>query len=142
MIDDDMKGAVVLKRSPKELRDHLVLKSPLLAHVEKKFFVMRGPALVPLTKNFLTSKAANGNCNGEYCCWRFCCNRVCAWLVGTDRGKRKDTAKERIERKERRKGMRKARARTTTTGHGGCWNEQREQRWTEPFRGNCGHRWK
>ena len=47
MIDDDMKGAVVLKRSPKELRDHLVLKSPLLAHVEKKFFVMRGPAFVP-----------------------------------------------------------------------------------------------
>ena len=30
MIDDDKKGAVVLKRSPKELRDHLVLKSPQL----------------------------------------------------------------------------------------------------------------
>ena len=35
MIDDD-KVAVMLKRSPKELRDHLVLESPQLANVEHK----------------------------------------------------------------------------------------------------------
>ena len=37
MIDDDIKVAVMLKRSPKELRDHLVLESPQLANVEFKF---------------------------------------------------------------------------------------------------------
>ena len=41
MIDDDMKVAVMLKRSRKELGDHLVLESPQLANVECKFPVMR-----------------------------------------------------------------------------------------------------
>ena len=41
MIDDDIKVAVMLKRSPKELGDHLVLESPQLAIVEFKFPVMR-----------------------------------------------------------------------------------------------------
>ena len=41
MIDDDIKVAVLLKRSPKELRDHLVLESPQFASVENKFPVMR-----------------------------------------------------------------------------------------------------
>ena len=41
MIDDDIKVAVMLKRPPKELRDHLVLESPQLANVEFKFPVMR-----------------------------------------------------------------------------------------------------
>ena len=41
MIDDDMKVAVMLKRSPKELRDHLVLESPQVANVEHKFSVLR-----------------------------------------------------------------------------------------------------
>ena len=41
MIDDDIKVAVMLKRSRKELRDHLVLESPQLANVEFKFTVMR-----------------------------------------------------------------------------------------------------
>ena len=41
MIDDDIKVAVMLKRSPKELGDHLVLESPQLANVEFKFPVMR-----------------------------------------------------------------------------------------------------
>ena len=41
MIDDDIKVAVMVKRSPKELRDHLVLESPQLANVEFKFPVMR-----------------------------------------------------------------------------------------------------
>ena len=41
MIDDAIKVAVMLKRSPKELRDHLVLESPQLANVEFKFPVMR-----------------------------------------------------------------------------------------------------
>ena len=41
MIDDDIKVAVMLQRSPKELRDHLVLERPQLANVEVKFPVMR-----------------------------------------------------------------------------------------------------
>ena len=41
MIDDDIKVAVMLKRSPQQLRDHLVLESPQLANVEFKFPVMR-----------------------------------------------------------------------------------------------------
>ena len=41
MVDDDIKDAVLLKRSPKELRDHLVLESPQLANVENKFPAMR-----------------------------------------------------------------------------------------------------
>ena len=41
MIDDDIKVAVMLKRSPKELRDHFVLQSPQLTNVEFKFLVMR-----------------------------------------------------------------------------------------------------
>ena len=41
MIDDDIKVALMLKRSTKELGDHLVLESPQLANVEFKFPVMR-----------------------------------------------------------------------------------------------------
>ena len=41
MIDDDMKVAEMLKRFPKEFRDHFVLESPQLANVEFKFPVMR-----------------------------------------------------------------------------------------------------
>ena len=40
MIDDDKKVAVMLKRSPKELRDHLVLGGTQSANVENKFPVM------------------------------------------------------------------------------------------------------
>ena len=47
-----------------------------------------------------------------------------------DRGKRRRTAKERTERKERENNSGK--------GNGGWWNEQREQVWTEPFRGYSG----
>ena len=36
MIDDDIKVAVMLKRSPEELREHIVLESPQLANVENK----------------------------------------------------------------------------------------------------------
>ena len=62
-VDDDIKVAVMLKRSPKELRDHLVLESPQLANVEFKFPVMRELILqlVPVTKSFLSSETANGN---------------------------------------------------------------------------------
>ena len=37
----DIKVSVMLKRSPKELRDHLVLESPQSANVENKLPVMR-----------------------------------------------------------------------------------------------------
>ena len=56
MMHDDIKVAVMLKRSPKELRDHLVLESPQLANVEFKF-----PVMSELTKSFLSSENANGN---------------------------------------------------------------------------------
>ena len=41
MIDDDMKMAVMFKRSPKEVGEHIVLESAQLANVEFKFPVMR-----------------------------------------------------------------------------------------------------
>ena len=77
--------------------------------------------------------------------------QTCPRLGGMDRGMRRNTARERIERKERRKekakvkerkgrrkGERKARARATA-GKDTWWKKQREQRWTEPFLGYCGH---
>ena len=41
--DDDIKVAMMRKRSPKKLRDHLVLESPRLASVENKLPVVREP---------------------------------------------------------------------------------------------------
>ena len=68
VIDDDIKVAVMLKRSPKELRDHLMLESPQLANVENKFPVMR--ELIQhwcrSRRVFFPQQAANGNCSGEY----------------------------------------------------------------------------
>ena len=135
MIDDGIKVAVLLKRSPKELRDHIVLESPQLANVENKFPVRR--ELVQLWCRSLKSRQ-----------WKLprlvlllvILMQLCLRLVGKDRGKKRDTAKERIERKvrvkekakpkakerkERRKGERKARARTTArkeTAAGGLSN--------------------
>ena len=71
----------------------------------------------------------------------------CPRLVGMDRSKRRDTAKG--KNREKGKGERKAdRGRegkgksNSGKGNGGWWKEQREQGWTEPFRGHCGHCWK
>ena len=41
LVDDDIKVPVLLRRAPRELRDHPVLESPQLANVECKFPVMR-----------------------------------------------------------------------------------------------------
>ena len=55
----------VQKRAPKELGENLVLERPQLANVENKFPVIQDcPAVVSLTENLLSSKAANGNCRG------------------------------------------------------------------------------
>ena len=118
MIDDDINVAVMLKRSPKELGDHRVLESPQLANMEFKFLVMR--ELVPVTKSLLSSETANGSCRGQYCCERFGCDSVCSWLAWIF-ARKKDTVKERAERKVRgkekakvrRKEKRKARERAT-----------------------------
>ena len=73
----------------------------------------------------------------------------CLRWVGMDRGVRRDTAKNRTERKKREKEKAKVKERKekggekskgkNNNGNGSWWNEQREQRWTEPFRGYCGH---
>ena len=90
MIDDDIKVAVMLKRSPKELRDHLVLESPQLANVEFKIPVMR-----ELIQQWCQSRTTNGSCSGQYCCEIFRCDSVCSWLAwilarkGTRKGKEK-----------------------------------------------------
>ena len=65
MIDDDMKVAVMLKRSLKELRDHPVLESPQLVNVENKFPLMLS-STGAAHEEFSFTKAANGNCSGEY----------------------------------------------------------------------------
>ena len=41
MIHDDIKVAVLLKKIPKELRDHFAFESPQLANVDSRFPVMR-----------------------------------------------------------------------------------------------------
>ena len=74
----------------------------------------------------------------------------CSRLVGMDRGTRRDTAKDRGKGKvngkgksKRKKGERREKGKGNSgKGNGGWWNVQREQRWTEPFRGYCGHCWK
>ena len=84
MIDDDIKVAVMLKRSPMELRDHLVLESPQLANVEFKFPVMRGLIQHWCQSRrvfFLSSETANGSCSGQHCCERFRCDSVCSWVA-------------------------------------------------------------
>ena len=61
---------------------------------------------------------------------------------------RRDTERERVERKERRKEKAKARrkeerkARERATAGRSWWHGHHDQRWTEPFRGCCGHCWK
>ena len=84
MIDDDIKVAVMLKRSLKELRDHLVLECPQLANVEFKFPVMREFIqhwCQSRRISLLSSETANGSFSGQYCCERFRCDSVCSWLA-------------------------------------------------------------
>ena len=68
MIDDDIKVAVMLNRSPKELRDHLVLENPQ-------------PGKRGIQVSCDSSETANGSCSGQYCCERFRCDSVCSWLA-------------------------------------------------------------
>ena len=61
--------AVMLKRSPKELTDLLVLESPQLAKVEFKFPVMR--ELIQQwcqARRVFSSETTNGNRSAQYCC--------------------------------------------------------------------------
>ena len=73
MIDDDKKVAVMLICCPKELRE-ITLCSRAHSYKRRKQVpcdATADPAMVLLTKSFLSSKTANGNCCGEYYCWRF-----------------------------------------------------------------------
>ena len=70
MIGDDTKAAVMLKRSPEELGDHLVLESPQQVNVDNK-----SPAMREVSQHwcrsrrvFFPQKATNGSCSGEYHC--------------------------------------------------------------------------
>ena len=122
MIDDDIKVAAMLKRSPKELRDHLVLESPQLANVEFKFPAMREliqhwcqsrrvffPQKPPMEVATVSTAARDSDVT------------VCAvgWygiLARKGKEQRKERRKEKEkarERKARRKEERKARERAT-----------------------------
>ena len=133
MIDYDMKVVVMLGRSPMELRDHLRAYS----------------ALMPLAKSFFHFNSRQWELQRS-ALLLVILMQLCPRLVGMDRGMRRDTAEERMERKEMGNEQAKVQERTETgkgqsnsgKGNGGWWNEQREQRWTEPFRGYCGHCWK
>ena len=57
-----------------------------------------------------------------------------------EKGKRKGKGKGK-ENKAKEKGGEKGKGKSNSRkGNGGWWNEQREQRWTEPFRGYWCHR--
>ena len=150
MIDDDIKVAVMLKRSPKELRDHLVLESPQLTNVEFKFPVMREliqhwcqsrrvffPQKLPMEVAAVSTAARDSEVTVSAVGWH---------------GTKRDTVRERAERKEREKEKAKARERKARRkeerkarggkGKGNWWHEHHDQRWMEPFRGYCGHCWK
>ena len=126
MIDDDIKVAVMLKRSPKELRDHLVLESPQLANVEYKFPVMREliqhlcqsrrvffPQKPPMEVAAVSTAARDSDVTVSAVGWHG------SWHEkghgkgkSREKGKVKGKGKAR-ERKARRKEERKARERAT-----------------------------
>ena len=132
MIDDDIKVAVMLKRYPKELRDHLVLESPQLANVEFKFPVMReliqhwcqsrrvlSPQKPPMEIAAVSTAASDSDVTVSAVGWHG------SWC---EKGHGK--GKSRAKRKEKGKGKGKGKK-----GKGSWWNEQQDQRWREPFRG-------
>ena len=111
LIDDDIKVAVMLKRSPKELRDHLVLKTPQLANVEFKFLVMHEliqhwcqsrrvffAQKPPMEVAAVSTAARDSDVTVSAVGWHG------SWHE-------KDTARERAERKERTKEKAKVRER-------------------------------
>ena len=106
MIDDDMKVAVMLKRSPKELRDHLVLESPQLVNVEFKFPVVR--ELVQhwcqSRRVFFPQKPPYGSRSCQYCCEWFRCDSVCSWLAWKGHGQGKSREKGKVKGKGKSKG--------------------------------------
>ena len=150
MIDDDIKAAVMLKRSPKELRDHLVLESPQLANVENKFSVMREliqqwcrsrRVFFPKKPPMEIATAGGSDATVSALGW-------CGSWQEERHGKRKnrekgkEKGKRQIKRKKKEKGREKSKGKSNIgKRNGGWWNEQREQRWTEPFRRCCGHCW-
>ena len=115
----------MLKRSPKELRDHLVLESPQLANVEFKFPVMREliqhwsqsrrvffPQKPPMEVAAVSTAARDSDVTVSAVGWHGSWNEK-----GHGEGKsRKERGKEKAkarERKARRKEERKARERAT-----------------------------
>ena len=155
MIDDDTKVAVTLKRSPKELRDHIVLESPQLANVEFKFPVMReliqhwcqsgrvfSPQKPPTEIAAVSIAASDSDVTvsavGWYGSWH---------EKGHGKGKSRERGKGKRKgkgkgKKGKEKGVEKSKGESSSgKGKGSWWNEQQDQRWTEAFRAYCGYRW-
>ena len=156
MIDDDKKVAVMLKRSPKELTDHFVLESPQLAEVEFKFSVMRGlvqhwcqsrrvftPQNPPMEIAAVSAGASDSDVTVSAVSWHG------SWHEeGHGKGKSREKGKEKGKgkgkgKKGKEEGGEKDMGKSNSgNGKGSWWNEQQDQRWTEPFHGYCGNCWK
>ena len=153
MIDDDIEVAVLLKRSPKELRDHLVLESPQLANVEFKFPVMREliqhwcqsrrvffPQKPPMEVAAVSTAARDSDVTVSAVGWHG------SWHEkGHGKGKSREKGKVKGKgkgkgKKGKEKGGEKGKGkRNSGKGKGNWWHEHHDQRWMEPFRGYCGH---
>ena len=146
MIDDDIKVAAMLKRSPTELRDHLALESPQLANVEFKFPVMREliqhwcqsrivfyPQKPPMEVATVSTAARDSDVTvcavGWHGSWH---EKGKSREKGKVKGKGKGKGK-----KGKEKGGEKGKEKSNSgKGKGSWWYEQHDQIWTEPFRGN------
>ena len=139
MIDDAIKVAVMLKRSPKELRDHLVLESPQLANVEFKFPVMREliqhwcqsrrvffPQKPPMEVAAVSTAARDSDVTVSAVGWHG------SWHEKEHGKGKRERGKEKERQGKERQGERK----------GNWWHEHHDQKWMEPSRGSCGHCWK
>ena len=141
----------MLKRSTKELGDHLVLESPQLANVEFKFPVMREliqhwcqsrrvfyPQKPPMEVVTVSTAARDSDVTVCAVGWHGILARN--WKEQKERRRGKEKARE---RKARRKEERKTRERATAGKEREIGaHKQHDQRWMEPIRCYCDHCWK
>ena len=146
----------MLKRSPKELRDHLVLESPQLANVEFKFPVMREliqhwcqsrraflPQKPPMEVAAVSTAARDSDVTVSEVGWHGVWHEK-----GHGKGKSRQKGMEKGTgkgkgKKGKEKGGEKGKGKSNSgKGKGNWWHEHHDQRRMEPFRGYCGHCWK
>ena len=146
----------MLKRSPKELRDHLVLESPQLANVEFKFPVMREliqhwcqsrraflPQKPPMEVAAVSTAARDSDVTVSEVGWHGVWHEK-----GHGKGKSREKGMEKGTgkgkgKKGKEKGGEKGKGKSNSgKGKGNWWHEHHDQRRMEPFRGYCGHCWK